>query len=62
MTAPRTMRPGEALPLAELAPAAVDGFAVSLAAAGSTPELVAMLVGPGGKSEATTTWCSTTTR
>ena len=49
MTAPRTLRPGEAVPLDALGAAAADGLAVGLTAAGLTPDLVAMLVADSGK-------------
>lgn len=49
MTTARTLRPGEALPLSDLGPTATAGLTVGLTAAGTTPDLVAMLVGDNGK-------------
>jgi stress response protein SCP2 len=49
MTAARALRPGEALPLSDLGPTAAAGLTVGLTAAGTTPDLVAMLVGDNGK-------------
>lgn len=49
MTAARTLRPGEALQLADLGATATAGLTVGLTAAGATPDLVAMLVGDDGK-------------
>ena len=45
----RTLRPGEAVPLTELGPTATGGIAVELRGTGIVPDLIAMLVGEGGK-------------
>lgn len=49
MSASRALRPGEALPLTDLGAATVEGLLIRLSAAGSTPDLVALLVDATGK-------------